>query len=95
MSFFEDFSAKHEQLKKRIHSFRMPLSPTGQRIMKVVYFSIPLISGYYIMKAAKEESERNKKAFQLEKRPHVHSQEVKQQNEALQSLLDKVKEKNL
>lgn len=50
MSFFEDFSAKHEQLKKRIHSFRIPLSPTGQRIMKVVYFSIPLISGYYIMK---------------------------------------------
>lgn len=48
-----------------------------------------------LFQAAKEESERNKKVFELEKRPHVHSQEVKQQNDALQSLLDKVKEKNL
>lgn len=46
---FEELSAKHERLKKRIHAFRIPLSPRGQLIMKVVYFSIPLIGGYFIM----------------------------------------------
>lgn len=49
MNFIDKIRDGHEQLKKRIHSFRIPLSPTGQRIMKVVYFSIPLISGYFIM----------------------------------------------
>jgi hypothetical protein len=34
---------------KRVHNFRIPLSPTGQRIAQVVYFSIPVIGGYFIM----------------------------------------------
>lgn len=48
-STFGIFSEKHESLKKRIHNFRIPLSPAGQRIMSVIYFSIPVIAGYYIM----------------------------------------------
>lgn len=47
--FFQDLHEKHERLKKRIHSFRIPLSPRGQAVMKVVYFSIPVIGGYFIM----------------------------------------------
>lgn len=34
---------------KRVHAFRIPLSPAGQRVAQVVYFSIPVIGGYFIM----------------------------------------------
>lgn len=34
---------------KRVHAFRIPLSPAGQRIAQVVYFSIPVLGGYFIM----------------------------------------------
>ncbi len=34
---------------KRVHNFRIPLSPAGQRVAQVVYFSIPVIGGYFIM----------------------------------------------
>lgn len=46
---FQDLRDRHEKLKKRIHAFRIPLSPRGQLAMKCVYFSIPLIAGYFIM----------------------------------------------
>jgi hypothetical protein len=49
MDFFRNISRKHEELKKKIHSFRIPLSPRGQKIMGFVYFTIPIIAGYYIM----------------------------------------------
>jgi hypothetical protein len=49
VDFFKDVSRRHEELKKRIHAFRIPLSPAGQRVMGLVYFSIPVIGGYYIM----------------------------------------------
>ena len=39
--------------------FRMPLSPMGVRIMKVVYFTIPIVGGWYIMQAANSYSDRN------------------------------------
>ena len=29
LEFIRNLSDKHEKLKKRIHSFRIPLSPTG------------------------------------------------------------------
>jgi hypothetical protein len=45
----KDLREKHENLKKRIHAFRLPLSPTGQKVMGFVYFTIPVIVGYYIM----------------------------------------------
>ncbi len=49
MDFFRKVSASHSRLKERIHSFRIPLSPTGQRFMGVVYFFIPVIAGYFLM----------------------------------------------
>ena len=57
--FFKSFSERHEALKERIHNFRMPLSPMGVRIMKVVYFAIPIVGGWYIMQAANSYSDRN------------------------------------
>jgi hypothetical protein len=47
--YLKDLREKHENLKKRIHAFRLPLSPTGQKLMGFVYFTIPVIVGYYIM----------------------------------------------
>jgi hypothetical protein len=32
-----------------VHNFRIPLSPAGRRVAQVVYFSIPVIGGYFIM----------------------------------------------
>lgn len=49
LQFLKDLNRRHEELKKRVHSFRIPLSPRGQKIMGFVYFCIPVISGYYIM----------------------------------------------
>jgi hypothetical protein len=57
--FFKSFSKRHEALKERIHNFRMPLTPMGVRIMKVVYFTIPIVGGWYIMQAANGYSDRN------------------------------------
>lgn len=68
MEFLRNLSARHERLKKAIHSTRIPLSATGQKIMGVVYFSIPVVCGYYVMKWAERKAETN---FQLEVRCFV------------------------
>lgn len=52
MNILKDIYNKHEQLKKRIHSFRIPLSPLGRRLMGFAYFTIPIIAGYYIMQVS-------------------------------------------
>lgn len=49
MEFLKELSRRHEALKKRIHSFRIPLSPTGQRAMGFIYFCIPVVGGYFLM----------------------------------------------
>ncbi|DBA00839.1 TPA: hypothetical protein N0F65_008482 [Lagenidium giganteum] len=59
MGFFSDLSERHERLKKRIHSTRVPLSKNGQRLMSVVYFSVPIVCGYYIMNWAQRRAEHN------------------------------------
>ena len=89
MDFIKDLSARHERLKKRIHSFRIPLGPFGQRVMGVVYFSIPLILGYYIMEATTNQSKKNNNLDSLKRDPNkAMDKEVQQQNHALQLLLD-------
>lgn len=65
MEFLRNLSARHERLKKRIHSTRIPLSATGQRLMGVVYFSIPVVCGYFVMKWTERRAAAN---FQLEVR---------------------------
>lgn len=41
---------RHEALKKKIHGFRMPIqNKFGLFGVGVVYFSIPLVAGYFIM----------------------------------------------
>jgi len=40
---------KHDEVKKKIHGARIPLSKRGQRVMMVFYASLPLIGGYFLM----------------------------------------------
>lgn len=40
----------HERLKRRIHAFRMPIrSRLGVFGMGCIYFSVPVVAGYYVM----------------------------------------------
>lgn len=48
-TFWQNLHENHEHLKRKIHGFRIPLSSNGQRVMKVIYFSIPIVVGYFIM----------------------------------------------
>ncbi|RLN72032.1 hypothetical protein BBJ28_00010548 [Nothophytophthora sp. Chile5] len=66
MEFLRNLSERHEALKKKIHSTRIPLSKNGQRTMGVVYFVTPLVAGYYIMKWTERRAEAN---FQREVSP--------------------------
>ena len=66
MEFLRRLSDRHEKLKKKIHATRIPLSRNGQRVMGVVYFTLPIIGGYYVMKWAERRADAN---FQRE----VHS----------------------
>lgn len=52
-------NAKHEALKKKIHAFRLPLPKWGVTVMKFVYFSIPLVFGYYCMQWTNSIAQRN------------------------------------
>ncbi len=49
MSIFLRIYQSHQRLVKRIHSFRIPLSPTGQKIAGFIYFIIPIIGGITLL----------------------------------------------
>lgn len=65
MDFFRQLGERHEALKKKIHSTRIPLSKNGQRFMGLVYFTTPIVGGYYVMKWAERRADAN---FQREVR---------------------------
>ena len=48
MDVLRDLFRKHKEIKQRIHNFRIPLSPTGQKFAALFYFTAPLVCGYYI-----------------------------------------------
>ncbi|OQS05606.1 calcyphosin [Thraustotheca clavata] len=59
MEWIRRVSDAHTRLKKRIHGTRIPLSPRGIRIMKIVYFTTPIIGGYFVMQWAQNRSMAN------------------------------------
>ena len=60
MSWIRRISDRHERIKEYIHNvFRYPLPKYGQYIMGFVYFSIPVISGWYITQWAISKSHEN------------------------------------
>jgi hypothetical protein len=95
MDFLRNFSERHEALKKRIHSFRLPLSAPLRAVMGLIYFSIPVIGGYYIMQAAIGQSEKNLGAHGERLRTasggqtSEYSGATADQKKALQMLLDR------
>ncbi|TMW63033.1 hypothetical protein Poli38472_005651 [Pythium oligandrum] len=94
LAYLRQLGAAHERLKKRIHSFRIPLSKNGQRAMSVVYFSVPVIGGYFVMKWAERRADRN---FQLEEDKIRNAtgasttKSVQRQNEQLRRMLEHAK----
>lgn len=94
---FSNLAEKHERLKKRIHNFRIPLSKNGQRVMFVVYFSIPIVVGYQVMQWAIGKSEENlglQGEVLRSKQKTQYEKYTEYQNQQLQAVLNKVKSKS-
>ena len=98
MDFLREISERHESLKKRIHNFRIPLSPFYRRIATAVYISIPVVAGYFIMQVAIGQSMKNlgMQGEKLEERNRVlgnpgADRGTADQKKALQMLLDRHK----
>ena len=49
LGFFRNLSARHTKLKDAIHAYRFPLPVWGQKAMGFVYFTIPVLGGYFVM----------------------------------------------
>eukprot|EP01038_Epipyxis_sp_PR26KG_P004563 gene4563-6435_t len=102
MEFLKDISRRHEELKKRIHAFRIPLSPNKRRFMGLVYFCIPVVSGYYIMQYTTGQAEKNLHHLTVNKKENrgINQKEnelntrIDEQNQALQHLLNRHKPKD-
>lgn len=97
MEFLRSIPSRHEALKKRIHGFRYPLSPFYLKVAQVVYFTIPVVIGYYIMEWSTAQSVKNlgehgelmrKKAAEKGNSLQAFSSGTTGQNLALQSLLN-------
>ena len=58
MDFLRDLGRRHGELKRRIHATRVPLGPRGQVVMGLVYFSLPVIGGYFVMDWATSRADR-------------------------------------
>ena len=53
MNWLYELHQRHERLKHFVHNgMRYPLPPWGQKVMGLVYFSIPVFLGYHVMQWA-------------------------------------------
>ncbi|KAG1701041.1 hypothetical protein DVH05_011284 [Phytophthora capsici] len=89
MEFLRRLGERHEALKKKIHSTKIPLSKNGQRVMGLVYFTTPIIGGYYVMKWAESRADANFQREETEIRQAAGSNAryVAQQNQQLKKML--------
>jgi hypothetical protein len=97
LEFFKNFGEKHEQLKKRIHKFRIPLPKWGQRVMGFVYFSLPVMFGYFIMNKTTDIAQQNLgvngEKVKDERSYYDRSKIVAEQKKILQGVLDDARRK--
>ena len=57
---FTDLIEKHEELKRRIHGFRVQIQNIfAFRAIQVLYFSLPIAGGICVMNWAERQSEIN------------------------------------
>lgn len=53
LSTLESLHIRHERLKRFVHEgFRYPLPKWGRNVMAFVYFTIPVVGGWYVMQWA-------------------------------------------
>lgn len=72
MAFFRELGARHAALKHKIHTTKIILPPWGVKVMKVVYFSVPVAGGYVVMQWATSRADRN-----LASDPHFQALKAK------------------
>ncbi|KAG7398884.1 hypothetical protein PHYBOEH_010208 [Phytophthora boehmeriae] len=89
MEFLRRLGARHEALKQKIHSTKIPLSKNGQRVMGVVYFTTPVIGGYYVMKWAERRADMNfqREETEIRRAAGGSAKYVEQQNQKLRAML--------
>ena len=96
MELLREIGRRHEALKKRIHSTRIPLGPRGRFVMGTVYLITPVVAGYYIMQAAIEQADQKHEdgailAHQRQRMdPNMSAQQQSQRAE-LQRVLDRAR----
>ena len=60
MDRLEALAAAHARLKRRIHAFRVPIkSRAGLFAVSCLYFSVPLVAGWHIMKWSNARRDEN------------------------------------
>ncbi|CAH0490277.1 unnamed protein product [Peronospora farinosa] len=89
MEFLRRLSKRHQELKQKIHSTRIPLSNNGQRVMALVYFTAPIIGGYYVMKWAERRADANfqREEMEIRRAAGSNAKYVAQQNQQLKKML--------
>ncbi|CAH0482727.1 unnamed protein product [Peronospora belbahrii] len=89
MECWRRLSERHQKLKTQIHNTRIPLSKNGQRIMGLVYFTAPIIGGFYVMKWAEHRADTNFQREEMDIRQAAGSNAkyVALQNEQLKKML--------
>ncbi|CAI5733863.1 unnamed protein product [Peronospora destructor] len=89
MEIFRRLSERHQELKQQIHSTRIPLSKNGQRVMGLVYFTAPIIAGYYVMKWTERRADANfqREEIEIRRAAGSNAKYVAQQNEQLKKML--------
>ena len=94
MGILDNLNERHERIKSRIHNFKMPLSPRGQMVMTLVYFTIPVVGGLYLMQLANDQARVNlREAGVIPESENVRPRsKTEVQERALQTRLGRIKE---
>ncbi|TDH66731.1 hypothetical protein CCR75_003370 [Bremia lactucae] len=89
MEFMRKLGERHEALKKRIHGTRIPLSKNKKRFMGLVYFTTPIIGGYYVMKWAESCADKNfqREENEIRRAAGSNAQYIALQNQQLKKML--------
>ena len=73
-------------LKERIHRFKIPLSPRGVRIARVVYFTVPIVAGVLIMQGTSAYEVRHRAEWIAEADPTAEAARTEQQMQLLKGI---------
>ena len=89
---FRKIAERHNELKERIHRFRIPLSPKGRFMMGIVYCGTPLLVGYAAYHWSMSRAEKNLGSDGNVLRERLTYAERHRIREANKERLDKIKQ---